>query len=74
MIIFNESLTTVEKTDMGYSIKSSLYSFNSNTIPDPLTLESITEFIHEARIDKYESIKADFSEFAETHLKPINEI
>lgn len=73
MIIFNENLTTVEKTEHGYSIKSPLYSFNSNTIPDPLTLESITEFIHEARIDKYESIKADFSDFADTYLKPINE-
>lgn len=73
MIIFNESLTTVEKTDMGYSIKSPLYSFNSNTIPDPLTLESLTDFIHEARRDKYESIKADFSAFADTYLKPINE-
>lgn len=73
MIIFNESLTTVEKTDMGYFIKSPLYSFNSNTIPEPLNLETITEFIHEAKRDKYESIAADFSDFAETHLKPINE-
>lgn len=73
MIIFNESLTTVEKTDMGYSIKSPLYSFNSNIIPDPLTLESITEFIHEARRDKYESIKSDFNDFCDVYLKPINE-
>ncbi len=73
MIIFNESLTTVEKTDMGYSIKSPLYSFNSNTIPDPLTLESITEFIHESRRDKFDEIASDFNDFCDVYLKPINE-
>lgn len=74
MIIFNESLTTVEQTDYGFEIKSPVYCFNSNTIPDPLTLESITEFILEAKQDRFDKIASDFNEFMETHLKPITEL
>lgn len=74
MIIFNESLTTVEQTDYGFEIKSPLYCFNSNVIPDPLNLETLTDFILECRADMLDKIASDFSDFANDHLKPITEL